>query len=231
MEQNKYKEQIQNGSLSPSSDSWERLSKKLKVHENKQKNNKWHYIKYAVSILIIFSISLFFFKPKNDFSKIPVLKEQFQISPDLNIETETFIAEPVEISPLIPPVENKPAAIKVTDHRVDEAVAQNTKIDIDKVISKTSEDESLSNEKIENMSVLTSSISEVTDAEIDQLLNSATINLSRNSQNSFKTGLSAIDLLGEIEDDLEKDTRRKLFEKIIITIKNPTEIEITDRSK
>jgi hypothetical protein len=70
-----------------------------------------------------------------------------------------------------------------------------------------------------------------TEAEVDALLKNAILNIEKNDFYFSKSEISALDLLGEIEDNLEKDSRRKLFEKIIITIKNPTEIEITDRSK
>ena len=58
--------------------------------------------------------------------------------------------------------------------------------------------------------------------EIDQLLKQSQINLNKGNSETKKI-VNAGALLDEIEDDLDKALKQKLFEKIIKTVKNPKE--------
>jgi hypothetical protein len=236
MEQNKYRERIQNSVIAPSDGSWEKLSKKLDKYDNDKKNNKRLFMKYAASMLIIISISFFFLPPENEIST-----DETTVSPEVgktsikpsvtNSGHEPYLASPTENSTVIKMSEPKPLANEIINYGVEESVAVKNE---DNIEQNENSQRSVPKYYTTNTSKVTSKIVQQkidTDYEVEELLKNAILNIEQNGQYLNKTKFSALDLLGEIENDLERDSRRKLFEKIIITIKNPTEIEITDRSK
>ena len=64
MKQSKYRQELQNRTVNPSSDSWERLSMKLDSPKVKKKGIKLQFLKYAAAILILISIGFYFSEPK-----------------------------------------------------------------------------------------------------------------------------------------------------------------------
>lgn len=231
MAQNKYREQIQNSVITPSDDSWSKLNKKLTDHEKSKKNKKRIFMKYAASLLFIISIGFYLLQGENE------------LTPDeINARPEK------ERSSLKPPVVDAAPETFIANQTIDSAVIKNTEPgllannEIKYQALKNEDHEGIQNAnsiKAEPNYLQTSSLTTLTkneqhnqdeDFEVEALLKNASRNLERNIQYSNKSKISGMDLLGEIEDDLEKDSRRKLFEKVIITIKNPAELEITDRS-
>ena len=231
MAQNKYREQIQNSVITPSDASWSKLNKKLTDHENSKKNKKRIFMKYAASLLFIISIGFYLLQGENE------------LTPDeINARPE------IEKSSLKPPVVDAAPETLIANRTIDSAVIKNTEPEL--LANKEIKYEALKNEdhkgeqnansiKAEPNYLQTSSLTTINkkeqhnldeNFEVEALLKNASRNLERNIQYSNKSKISGMDLLGEIEDDLEKDSRRKLFEKVIITIKNPAELEITDRS-
>jgi len=235
MEQIKYREQVQNGTIIPSDDSWGKLSKKLTDHDNDKTNNKWLFMKYAASFLFIISFGFYFFQPENE-----ILKDEIKESPKVenssikssvaDSDPELYPAAPTLNPTVIKKREPKPQADIIINYEVEESVAINN--EDDKAQNENSHTEG-HDDFTTNTLMLTSKDVRVADTEyeVEELLKNANLNLEKNDHYLDKTKINAMALLEEIEDDLAKETRRKLFEKIIITIKNPTEIEITDRSK
>ena len=100
--------------------------------------------------------------------------------------------------------------------------------------SPSNENELVENTIISNQieakpAIITVTNNEVTNTEIEQLLNNAQIKAQNDSQNSDKKGLSAQALLVEVEDDLDKNIKDKLLQTIVTNLKTPREITISDR--
>jgi len=80
---------------------------------------------------------------------------------------------------------------------------------------------------VENNNIETVNKQQNIDLEIDQLLLKATIKRANDPKNLNKRAISANDLLFQVEEDLDKDLKQKLFETIVKTLKNPKSV-ITD---
>jgi len=66
------------------------------------------------------------------------------------------------------------------------------------------------------------------DEEVEQLLRKSKIKLLVNGQISSKKVVSSEDLLNSVEEDLYKDLKQKLIEKITTKLNNPKEV-VTSR--
>jgi hypothetical protein len=220
----KYREALQNRSIQPSKDSWELFSKKLDAHDNLQQKSKWHFLKYAAIILVLISVALYFFKPKTEVistkeNTTNQPKESKETKIIDSIKTETNIATIEETTTVIQPkksskktVEN---SLKIEDTLVFENNFEQTQI----AVTTLEENEEFVSETYSN---------QVSDEEIEQLLNNAQLNISL-TKNLPKKGISAQALLTEVEDDLDKDFKEKLVETIVTTLKTPRKIVISDR--
>lgn len=235
MEQNKYREQVQNSTIIPSDDSWDKLSKKLTDHDNDKINNKRLFMKYAASLLFVISIGFYFLPLENEIST-----DEFKASPKVdkssikssvaNSDTEPYPASPTLNSTVIKKTVPKTQLDEIIYYKVEESVAINN--EDNKLQNENSHKEVYDDFTTNTLMATSKKVHNAdTDHEVEELLKNANLKIEKNDHYLNKTKISAMVLLEEIEDDLEKETRRKLFEKIIITIKNPTEIEITDRSK
>jgi hypothetical protein len=217
-EQKKYREALQNRSITPTENSWEQLSKQLDAHENIQKSNKWSFLKYAASILLLVSASLFFFQPKEVIIKTPII-ETPALEDNVKIISEINPESVIEI------VENSKSSVKTPSIKQPLKIAKN-EIQIE-VISVQNTSEILVNETIieddfETVSIASKEIN--LDNEVEQLLNNAKTNQILNREKV----ISANTLLTEVEDDLDKDFKDKLIDNILTTLKKPR-IVITDR--
>ena len=228
-QQHKYRTQIKQRSITPSEEVWDKLSEKLSAQENLQKSKKWVLIKYAASILILISVGFYFFQPKNELIEneiivTPTSEEQKIKLPVIDQVPEILITEPVEISPIISRPKIKPEISKVSNHNVEKAVVfQNTTRVQEIKISIENIDKSIVIEK-ENSTIVIASNGEAIDTEIEQLLNKANIKLKINRQNFDKNVVSANTLLLEVEDDLDKDFKQKLYESIVKSLTNLKEV-------
>jgi hypothetical protein len=214
----KYREALQNRSITPSENLWEQLSEQLDAHETVQKkNNKWVFLKYAASILLLVSASLFFFQPKNEIIitpliEAPAVNEEIKNLPEINSTPTIKIVENSKIK--TPSIKQ---SLEVTEIELkNEAVAVNETFEM-------TENETIINKEIE----ITSIVSEVTtiDNEVDALLKNAKTNQVLNR----KKVISANALLTEVEEDLDKDFKDKLIDNIVNTLKKPR-IVVTDRN-
>ena len=220
-QQKKYREELQNRTITPSSDAWEKLSKKLAENEVvHKKNNKWVFLKYAASILLIASASLFFFQPKEEIINAPIIVE-----PTLKKEVK-FIPEVKEASAQKNVAETKIIPKKTQNKKP----TKKSKIDFEiteEAIAIANITETLINETIiqeipENTSTTSKELD--LDIEVENLLKNAKTNqiLKRPKV------ISANELLTAVEDDLDKDFKDKLIDNIINTLKKPR-VVITDR--
>jgi hypothetical protein len=227
-QQHSYSEQIKQRAIKPSEGSWKKLSEKLSANEHLQKSKKWVFMKYAASILILISVGFYFFQPKHeiiegDIIVAPTLEEQFIKSPVLNQTPETLIAIPVKISPIITTHKTQP--------KVDEVVVfQEISSIKESEISFENSEKSIVVTK-ENSTIVVASSDEVTDSEIEQLLNNATTNFKNDLQNLNKDVVSANTLLLEVEDDLNKDFKQKMFESVVKSLSNLKEVVADNGNK
>lgn len=228
-QQHSYSEQIKQQAITPSESSWEKLSEKLSANERHQKGNKWVFMKYAAAILMLISVGFYFLQPKakiieGDLIVAPMLKEEFIKSPVLNQTPERLIANPVKIPPIITTYKTPSKFVKVNINKVDEVVVfqEITRIKKPEIAVKNNEkSRAITKEK---SIIVIASLDEVTDSEIEQLLNNATTNFKMNLLNLNKDVVSANTLLLEVEDDINKDFKQKMFETIVKSLSNFKEV-------
>jgi hypothetical protein len=231
MKQHNYRETLQNRTIKPSSGSWEKLNTKLTEHENKKTGRNWLFFKVASVILIFISVGFYFLEETDDMINSPIivsptLKEKLNTVPENNNVIQTEIAVTPGASTII----------KEPIYEPNKAVSNTVKIDFTEPMDKKSN----SSNKVNELAVL-DSVTEVIlltevlnsdeqfiDEEVEKLLNESKIKLIVNGQISSKKVVDANVLLNSVEEDLYKDLKQKLIEKIANKLKNPKEV-ITSR--
>jgi len=227
MKPHKYREELQNRTISPSSDSWEKLNRKLSSHEKNNKSYNWLLLKVASLILLVISVGFYFLKQQEEIKSTPLItaptsKEKFNRIPVTNDVLETEITA-------TPNTSTSKKKTGIEPNRNEEHV---------KVVAFTQasgENETLKINQTENImvdSMLTvSSASEIGDStanliddEIEQLLYKSKIKLVVNGQISSHKLVNADALLNSVEDDLNKSLKQKFIEKIVTTVKKEREI-------
>lgn len=230
MEQNKYREQIQNEFINPSVDSWEKLYQKLDEHDHSKNNSYRNYLKYAVSLVFIVSLGFYFIptnnNPKSERIGIEQQVNQISIKPSV---IEQNINSPLEIT------SEKILASEIAPANNSLAYEVSKKINIQGEESSEPSETFVFNSNPQNtknvLLVITAKPELSLDYEVEELIRIANLNLEKGNQNLNSNSIMAMDLLGEVENDLKNDHRRKLFEKITISINSPGILEIADRNK
>ena len=227
MKQHNYRETLQNRTIKPSSGSWEKLNTKLTEHENKKTGRNWLFFKVASVILIFISVGFYFLEETDDMINSPIivsptLKEKLNTAPENNNVIQTEIAVTPGASTII----------KEPIHEPNKVASNTVKIDFTEPMDKKSN----SSNKVNQLGVL-DSVTEVIlitehlnsdeqfiDDEVEKLLNESKIKLIVNGQISSKKVVDANVLLNSVEEDLYKDLKQKLIEKIANKLKNPKEV-------
>lgn len=229
MEPHKLRENLQKRSIVPSENSWEQLSEKLDSQENIQKTKKGIFLKYAAIILVFVSVGAYFFKPVKQITDTPIIA-----APTLKNEVEKtleLLEKPeVRVAEIPAKQEKKQVSDPSTNSSIKEYTAlANTEKQL--LISKIANTETELVEVPAKEILVVEQLSEeqILDAEVDQLLKASKIKLSVNRELSSRRVVSAQALLNEVEDDLNKDFKEKLFETIVTTLKKPRKVVITDR--
>jgi hypothetical protein len=227
MKPHKYREDLQNRTISPSPDSWERLNGKLSSHENNNKGRNWLFLKIASAILVFISIGFYFLKQPQEIispQKIaaPASKEKLNKIPvaDDIIETEIAVTPKKVSSKKKTEIEsirnqepvNEVAFTQPSGHR-EISVIKNTEA----TMTDAGKEETAGTEIVHPEELLI-------DDEIEQLLSRSKIKLIVNGEISSKKLVNADALLNSVEDDLDKDLKQKLLEKIVNTIKKDKEV-------
>ena len=206
MKQSKYREELQNRTVNPSSGSWEKLSIKLDSPKVKKKGIKLQLLKYAAVILILISIGFYFSEPKEKVINSPLivaptLKKELNNIPEMNIDPQSEVAAKPEIYSIENTIISEPLIPSNKERVPEEVVAYAAK----------ETDTLLSEEK-------------VIDDEVTRLLNESRIRLLLNNEITSKNVVSAQALLNEVEGDLDKALKEKLMEKIANILNNPKEV-------
>jgi len=230
MEQHKYREELQNRKITPSVDTWDRLNEKLNTHEHNRKRKKWSFLKYAAVILVFISIGFYFFQPKEDIKDNPIivsptLKEDIKQIPQIDSAPEIRVAANPAVTPTKKTIKKEDKTIVKNDPVKKEVIASNDNIEATETSKKVVNESEINNSSLKEI-LVTEALSEeqLINTEIEQLLKKSQIEISKNRQNSVKRMVSANNLLIEVEDDLDKDLKQKLFETIVNTLKNPKEV-------
>lgn len=230
MNQNKYREKLQNRTIDTSSDSWEKLQIKLDSHKNKEKGKKWQFLKYAAAVLIFISVGLYFSERKEDPindpkivmpSPIEHLNNSYEITNDPEVEVaaspgDSNIKKPVTHSRQVIIPSNKDEFAEQGAARADSS--NETEISVILVTKKGVLD-TLSETFVQVEALPTAE--KALEDEVALLLSQSKIKLRLNDPISSAKVVSANLLLNEVEGDLDKDLKQKLLEKIANTLKNP----------
>ena len=231
MKPHNYREALQKRSIKPSSDSWEKLNRNLTAHENKGKGRNWLVFKVASIIIIFVSIGFYFIEKNDDMINTPAIvspsfKEKLNTTPKADDVNQTEIA----VAPEVPAIKNETI--------IDSIMAESSNVEI--VFNEPTEIMTNSSNKVFETVVLdslseTSLISEtpisdqqLIDDEVEELLNKSKIKLIVTGQISTNKVVDANALLNSVEDDLYKDLKQKLIEKITNKLKNPKDV-VTSR--
>lgn len=224
---NKYREELQNRTIIPSSDSWEKLDRKLSSHENNSKRYNWLFLKVASVILVFISVGFYFLKQEKEIMNTPriaapVSKEKINEIPAADDVIETEIAA----------TPNNATIKKNTGIGTNRNQAQVKEV----AFTPTLEERKISVDKNTEAVLIDTRIKETQgaeivhteeqfiDDEIEQLLYKSKIKLIVDGQISSKKLVNANALLNSVEEDLDKDLKQILLEKIVNTIKKDKEV-------
>lgn len=229
MKEDNYREALRKRTIEPSANSWDKLNDQLDAQADKSKNRKWFILKIA-SVLLVF-ISVGFYFTRQDENKInepkivsPNMIEIQEASPEqeeLNA-TETVMTPKTnnfDSQPEIDPVKHKTIAVKVN---FKQSAIENESENIEQITMLDSVTEAI---------LLTETIDPDKlniDHEVEELLAKSRIKLVVNGQISTQKVVDANALLNAVEEDIYKDLKQKLIEKISNSLKNPKEV-ITSR--
>ncbi|UCE93317.1 MAG: hypothetical protein JSV73_10985 [Flavobacteriaceae bacterium] len=255
MKPNKHREHLQNRMIEPSSGSWERLDEKLTAHENQKKARNWMILKIASFILLLVSIGIYYYQPLQNTLPAqeiasPVSKEDRESIPEKDALTEIKISEKsrthetqIAEKSMVPEIETaeNPNVFEtkkntLTDRSKNEFNSGEVAFSpIDNDLNSTvvhdfkvEENEAIPEEL--SSSEYYSAEDELLDQEIDQLLHQTKLKLIVNGQISSKKYVNTDALLNSVEDDLDKDLRQKLIEKIVNTIKKDKEVVTSEEN-
>tara|TARA_R110001583_G_scaffold48522_2_gene152035 strand:- start:6351 stop:7097 length:747 start_codon:yes stop_codon:yes gene_type:complete len=237
------KNQFQKRTIQPKEDSWAKLESRLISFERTKKNNKWTFLKYAASILIVFSAGFYFSRTTNqifekDVVVQPVIKvKEHKIQPIIEEPQNVLVASEVEET-LNKSIKKSKIKNTISNKKVVKITALK-KLNKPKIVNKIAIPEaaidfqisgidSLENQKIKELVAMVKSIKkekgEVTDLEIEQLLVAAQKSLVAERNIVQNKKFNGADLLAEVEYDLDKDFKNRLFEAIVNTLKEPKNI-------
>lgn len=235
----KYRNELQNRTIEPDKDSWEKLAGRLTDFEKSKKEKKWTFLKYAASILILISVGIYFGN-KNEQTiekKIvaePVLKvqenkiqsivEQPQnvIAASENEKSSDKSAQDNAIEkPALKPKEKNIAGNQANINNnifQNESPASEIQVQISGI-------DALQKQKIleavAQAEIIKKVKGEVSDFEIEQLLESAQKSLIAERKVIRSRGFNGADLLAEVEFDLDKDFKNRLFDALVKALKDP----------
>jgi len=232
MEHNSYKKKLQERTFEPSKDSWKKLDERLTAFENKKRWNKMGFLKYAAAILMLISVGFYFNQKEEKIDAIiveqPVIKLNELKKDLLELTSEEVLVEVSKKEKIKQPEINvKPTKI----HIKQEIVTNNNLREAQLVVGNQSTNlktDSVQIKKIDEFVVLAQVIKkqngDVSEGEIEQLLEQAQKSLMNDRKNFKKVSFSGADLLADIEYDLDKDFKAKLFEAIVNTLKDPKKV-------
>lgn len=235
----KYRNELQNRTIEPGKDSWGKLAGRLTDFEKSKKEKKWTFLKYAASILILISVGIYFGN-KNE----QTIEKEIVAEPVLKVQEnkiQSIVEQPQNV---IAASENEKSSVKsAQDKAIDipaykqkeENIAENQANINNKIFQKESliskiqvqisGIDSLQKQKIleavTQAEIIKKVKGEVSDIDIERLLAAAQKSLLAERKTTHNKELNGADLLAEVEFDLDKDFKKRLFEALVNALKEP----------
>ena len=232
------KGKLEKRTIQPSSDAWNKLEKRLVTNPGRKSSNRFWILGLAASIIgILLATTLLFkteVKPVNIEIKVvkesPVIKEQIiketsiaseekKQVPEIEVE-KTTIESTTQIASETN-FEKKPVLTeKVVEQPINEDLTQTAETPQKLEKFKNYEDAKV-NEVVAQVQELVKKNQSVTQLEIDSLLNIAQQDINQQKIYNQTTGkVDAMALLADVENDLDKSFRDKVFEALYSGIEN-----------
>lgn len=235
----KYRNELQNRTIEPGKDSWEKLAGRLTDFEKSKKENKWTFLKYAASILILISVGIYFGN-KNE----QTIEKEIVAEPVLKVQEnkiQSIVEQPQNV---IAASENEKSSDKSAQDKTIEKpsykpneknIAENQASINEKIIQNESSVseiqvqisgiDALQKQKIleavTQAEIIKKVKGEVSDIDIERLLAAAQKSLLAERKTIRNKGFNGADLLTEVEFDLDKDFKKRLFEALVNALKEP----------
>jgi len=231
------KQELEKRVLTPSDSAWDKLETKLKTINKSNKNQKWWFMGLAASLVGIFLVTSLVFQEKGEIefpnNQVVDIEQEQQVDGIVNPNTD-FQTTPVNntIEESVAKVETTPQdkgsstqqKLKARSFTPNQQIAVETSVQNNE---SKSQEESMSFKEIKAQEVVAQietpleTNSQVGDAEIESLLNSAQEDIA--NQNSFNQETNTVDavaLLEDVEIDLERTFRDKVFESLKSSMQN-----------
>lgn len=230
MNQNKYRQKLQDRNINPSSGAWEQLETVLDSHEKKKKRNPWIVLK-AVSVVLIF-ISIGYYvsgeKETDPIQNIAFPSEQENVE---NTTEETHEnSSPITTSNSIPTFRQE-SMDNANKGNLNQQYVKNEKstdhVEIKNNLFEVSLNDSIVG--IVEVAKLPKSEEQLLDDEVEQLLRKSQIKLVVNGRISSPKVVSSEALLNSVQEDLYKDLKQKLIEKLAKKLKNPKDVVVSSQ--
>jgi hypothetical protein len=237
--EHKYRNELQHRTIEPSKDAWEKLAGRLTDFEKSKKQKKWTFLKYAASILILISVGIYFGQENEQTSEKeivaePVIKVQENKIQSIVEEPQNVIATSENEKSSVKSIQKKTIKNAIVNKQIHEAVALVNETNEAEKFQKSNSvtraqvqffgTDSLQQQKIEalvaKVQIIKMEKGEVSDFELDQLLEDAQKSLMAAQKVIHHKSFSGADLLAEAEYDLDKDLKERLFEAIVSTLKD-----------
>ena len=227
MNPNNYRKKLQDRNISPSSGAWEQLETVLDAHEKKKKRNPWMMLKAVSVVLILISISYY---ASGEKETDPIQNITF---PSEQETVENTAEETHENSSVVSTSNNIQTPREVSKDNVNTAhlnprSTKNEESTNDEEIKNSLIEVSLNDSIVGIVQVekLPKSEEQLLEEEVDQLLRKSQIKLVVNGHISSPKVVSSEALLNSVQEDLYKDLRQKLIEKLETKLKNRKDVVV-----
>lgn len=235
------KDKLERRTLSPTAESWSKLSERLDADEKKSKNSIFWWLSIAAAMLIMVAVTVQFFNTKESKETLPKIVEEDLIEKQLNNNSpeqedksiielaneENKVEEKLEKVPTLKAskiINNKDGSINNPEPKIQLAeIDEPQKSEATYVLDETDniklkseiDEDILKNAVADAMKTLKSENSSVTDREIDSLLKIASKELVKeNLQKETIKLTDAETLLMSVEDEMGQSFRTKVFEAL-----------------
>ncbi|AJR04808.1 hypothetical protein [Siansivirga zeaxanthinifaciens] len=226
--ENKIKETLENRSIQPSAQAWDKLSNRLDSAATKPNNKTFWWLGIAASIIGVLFVVSIFFKNENSTNKIvvtPVEDVKESVAPEA-MDANSFIEDKLDI------VEDKTASSvetfqndkqvpsQVLSHNDNENMelanqSESTNKDIKAPQEVLSFEDKKIQEVVAKIADLKSHNVPITEADIDALLLEAQNEIRLQKSNNQVAGtIDPLELLQDVEADLNQSFRSKVLEAI-----------------
>ena len=235
------KDKLEKRTLTPSSESWSKLSERLDAEDNSSKKPIFWWLSIAAGLIIMIAISTQFFSTNESQNVLPQIVKEDVINEQLNNkQLEPIQKEAIEIvnedDSIEALKETFPAVkeSKIIDHKkviqkkpepktklanqsqpVEEPVNLNQQEQLNNETQRLLEEAKLKMAVAEAVTTIKSKNTTVTDQEIDSLLKIASKELFKdNLKNETLIAVDANTLLMSVEDEMGQSFRSRVFEAL-----------------